>query len=683
MGALSRIPGAGLPLALVAAGAAALTVGAAELSSRGSTQAIEMLAIVVAAAVVYLVCTTEPVYVFTLAIVITPFAGNWPQLHLPGPAAPDRLLFVSGIAVVLFRSYVSGSLPRPRFGAAHVVMAAALLFAAVSAMRYHVLLQKGPGLLLVETFGILPFATFWLGPVIFPTARERSILLVALVAMAAYLGLTALFETAGLSQLVFPRYILNPDIGLQFGRARGPFVDAEANGVGLYVGAVAAAIATFQWQQVRWRVLAGLICALCVAGTIMTLERSIWISTAAATFAALQAGRTTRRIAIPAVAGMVIVSALAIFAVPGLRTHVTQRLHNPESIYDRQNLEQTALNMIAARPLLGFGWDQYQAAHWPYVRQSANIPLTATTTDLHSAYLTYGVELGLLGGTLWLFAVLIGVGGTALSRAPPELESWRIGLVAVLVFFLIAEAAVPPTVFVNASLWLLAGVVAVVRYPPVAPAPARIDPSAAGTRRERRRRTSVPVRRPTPGLIWLAAPSAACVLAASAAVILVTTSPAGRTGGPKTASSRPGHRVHSATLAGVAALARRHGGNDTVILAAIHAPVEYARAVAPRATDKHAATSSAAGSSGPAPVRRSQPAPEAKSPPGQTPSYSGGVSSSPPPLTGPSSTPPPTSPTVAGGSTGGPSGGSPTNPAGGSTASPQPSSSPPMSAGPA
>jgi hypothetical protein len=37
------------------------------------------------------------------------------------------------------------------------------------------------------------------------------------------------------------------------------------------------------------------------------------------------------------------------------------------------------------------------------------------------------------------------------------------------VFVLVGEAAVPPTVFVNASLWLWAGVVAVARYPAVAP----------------------------------------------------------------------------------------------------------------------------------------------------------------------------------------------------------------------
>ncbi len=438
---------------------------ATRLSSGGAVTAAECVAILVAAAAVYLVCTSEPVYLFTLAIVLSPFASNWQQLHVPGPAAPDRLLFVAGVAVVLFRIYVLEDLPRPRFGAAHAVMAAAVLYAIVSALKYHALLQKGPGLLLVETFGVLPFLTFWLGPVVFPTERERRILLVGLVVMAAYLGLTTLFETVGPKALVFPRYIVSNSYGIQAGRGRGPFADAVANGVGLYTGAVACAIAAYRVRRARWRLLAGAICALCLVGDILTLERGVWISAAAATVLALFASRSARRIAIPVVLGVTAVVAATILLVPGLNTTVSHRLHSNQSVYDRLNLERTALNMIRARPLLGFGWDQFLPAHNPYVQQSANIPLTATKNDLHSAYLTYAVELGLVGGSLWLLAVLLGAGGTALMRAPPELEPWRIGLVALLVFFLIGEAFVPPTVFVNASLWLWAGIVAVGRYP--------------------------------------------------------------------------------------------------------------------------------------------------------------------------------------------------------------------------
>ena len=475
-----------LLVALALLGGTALVLGANRLSSNGATDVVGIVSMLAAVALVYLVCTAEPVYIFALAIVLTPFASNWQQVHVPGPAAPDRLLFVIGTLSVLFRSYVVGSLPRPRFGASHAAMALAVAFAAVSAEASDALFHKGPGLLLFETFGVLPFITFWLGPVIFPTQRERAILLRALVVMAAYLGLTALFETTGPKALVFPRYILNPDVGLHYGRARGPFVDAVANGVGLYVGAVASAIAAYQWRAMRWRVLAGAICLLCLAGTIMTLERSIWISTGVATVVALLGSRQTRRVAVPVVLGLAAICAVAVFTIPGLRSNVSQRLSNPLSLYDRENTTQTAAAMIEARPLVGFGWNQFQSKHDAYIRESPNIPLTATNIVLHNVYLTYAVELGLIGASLWVLALLLGAGGTVVTPVPGELEPWRIGLLALLVFFVIGEAAVPPTVFVNASLWLWAGVVAVVRYPPTTstvPSLARVgEARAAGAR---------------------------------------------------------------------------------------------------------------------------------------------------------------------------------------------------------
>jgi putative inorganic carbon (HCO3(-)) transporter len=454
--------------ALLAGGG--LVLGASHLGVHGATDAVGILGMLAGVALVYLVCTAEPVYIFTLAIVLTPFASNWQQLHIPGPAAPDRLLFVIGALSVLCRSYLVGTLPRPRFAASHAVMALTLAYAAMSAVVWHNLFQKGPGLLLIETFGVLPFISFWLGPVIFPTERERMILLRALVVMGAYLGLTALLETTGPKALVWPRYIENPAVGLHFGRARGPFADAVANGVGLYVGAVSSAIAAYKWRAVRWRqVLAGAICLLCLAGTIMTLERSIWISTVVATIVGMLASRWTRRYAVPVIVGLAALCAVAIFAIPGLEKNVSQRLSSPESLYDRENATQTAIAMVEAKPLLGFGWNQFAARHDPYIRESPNIPLTGQDIVVHNVYLTYAVELGLVGATLWLLAVILGAGGTAITRAPPEIEPWRIGLVALLVFFLIGESAVPPTVFVNASLWLWAAVVAVVRYPATAP----------------------------------------------------------------------------------------------------------------------------------------------------------------------------------------------------------------------
>ena len=105
--------------------------------------------------------------------------------------------------------------------------------------------------------------------------------------------------------------------------------------------------------------------------------------------------------------------------------------------------------MISARPLLGFGWSRFQATSGPYFRQSQNYPLTATTIDIHNYFLSYAVELGLIGLLIWLAGVLMGGFGALSTRAPPELEPWRMAFLAIAVCFLLVANSVPPTVFQN------------------------------------------------------------------------------------------------------------------------------------------------------------------------------------------------------------------------------------------
>ncbi len=48
--------------------------------------------------------------------------------------------------------------------------------------------------------------------------------------------------------------------------------------------------------------------------------------------------------------------------------------------------------------------------------------------------------------------------GALAIRAPPELVPWRMAFLALAVCFLFIANSVPPTVFMNESFWLWAGV---------------------------------------------------------------------------------------------------------------------------------------------------------------------------------------------------------------------------------
>ena len=454
-----------IPFALIAGALLLALAGAPRVGVSRTTLAVGLVALAFVASAGYLIWTAKPCQVFTVAIMLAPFSGNWQAMGIPGTIAPDRLLVAGGILTVLLRGPAIRDRPPLRMRAVHWALVLAAAYAFSSAFFSHTLFHKVPGLRLVEAFGLIPFLAFTLAPVVFPTARERAVLLKGLVVLGGYLSLTTLLEMMGPKSLVFPRYILDPNYGIHVGRGRGPFADAVANGFGLYVCAVACVIATCLWKRRLWRALAGVIAALCLVGTLLTLERSVWIGTVAGTIVVLAVVPSTRRLVIPAV----LVGALAVLVIlsafPSLSVKVSARAQSQISVWDRENTDRVALNMIYARPLFGFGWDRYLEFHLAYYQQSAEYPITDPIIDIPSTPLTYGVELGLVGLTLWIAALLIAVGGALFVRGPPDLVLWRNGLLAIFVFYAIIENFIPPTVFPNLIIWLWAGVLWSVRYP--------------------------------------------------------------------------------------------------------------------------------------------------------------------------------------------------------------------------
>lgn len=429
---------------------------------------------VAALAVAYLACQVDPAWVFSAAVFAFVFNGNWSQIGLPSLIAPDRFLMAVAIVSLLF-GRVARARPALRIEPIHRLMAIIILYAAVSATLAGTLLAEEAGYRLVDRLGVLPFLLFLLAPVAFRTAGQRRILLGMLVLLGGYLGLTALFETVGPHALVFPRYILDENVGVQAGHARGPFVEAEANGVALFGCGVACAIAVSIWRRTGPRLLAAAIGLLCGLDCLFTLQRAVWIGAAAGVVLTLAAFAPLRRYLLPTIGVLAIAVALSLHLVPGLQESVNERAGDQMSIWDRENLTDAAVRMVAARPVLGFGWGRFTEAAEPYFRQRADIPLTASngpkgTDILHSVVLSNMVELGLLGGSLWLLVLLIAVGGAILVRGPPDLLPWRAGLLAFATCWAVVLNVTPlPQAFPNVLLWLWAGVVLSWRYRPDAP----------------------------------------------------------------------------------------------------------------------------------------------------------------------------------------------------------------------
>jgi putative inorganic carbon (HCO3(-)) transporter len=300
--------------------------------------------------------------------------------------------------------------------------------------------------------------------VIFSDASSRRLLLKILTVLGLYVGVTAIFEVIGPHALVFPRYIMQQQVGISFGRARGPFTSADDDGAVLAAAFFAAFANAAITESRRWKVVSTVSCVLCLAGVFLTLTRSVWIGVSVGVIVAALAHRSTRR-ALPVVALAIAVAVGGALALStSLRAKVTDRATTTRSVYDRENTNAAGIRAIEANPLTGVGWLEFTSVSDRYVRQARDYPLTTTDIEIHNVELSRLAELGLIGGSLWILSVLLGPISAVwrARRANSREDRWVwIASIGILVDWLVQIQFSPfPYPLPNNLVWLFCGIVA-------------------------------------------------------------------------------------------------------------------------------------------------------------------------------------------------------------------------------
>jgi O-antigen ligase len=438
-------------LAVLAAGAAAPHVGT-------STKAFPLVAAGAAGgmALIAALAAVEPAWILSVGLALSIFSGNWSLLHVPGPL--DRVVIISGILSVVVRSFVVADAPRIQIRRVHWVLALLVLYAVGSSAWANTLSQHHASFELLDRLGIVPFLLYLVAPAAFATDRQRTILLGTLAVVGAYLGATAFFEMIGPHSLVFPKFILNPSLGIHDGRARGPFLEAGADGLAMFCCAVAAVMLLDRPRPpwVRRAVIA--IAALSLLGLVLTLTRQVWAGAAAGVIlASLGSRQIRRRLPVALVAGAVLIGG-ALAVSPGLRAKFDTRASAQKPVWDRLNSDSAAVRMAESHPLLGYGWGSFPTASPRFYHVAKTYPLSSVG-EVHNVVLSNLAELGVVGLGLWLLGLGAAMVAPFRRRGPPSLEPWRLGLIAIAVaWFVQANFAPLAYAFDNYLPWLFAGI---------------------------------------------------------------------------------------------------------------------------------------------------------------------------------------------------------------------------------
>jgi len=311
---------------------------------------------------------------------------------------------------------------------------------------------------------VVPFMVFHLARLVFTDEKRLRQFEVFTLVVLAYLSFTAIAFLVGARSLIFPKFILDETLGIHAERARGPFLQAVANGVSLNLLAVLA-LHAYRRGRVRGLAIVALLASVPIA-ILATMTRAVWLSFAGTMLALifLSRNRMLRRAGL----GLALVAATGLAVVlssPALTRAMGDRLTDSRPVEYRETVYAAGWQMFLERPLTGWGFHQMPAELPRYVGDCPEKVLYP-----HNTYLEVLVEEGVLGFALylWLMWELLRLGRgpipTLEKKGFLDQEFHRIWPILLAVYCVNAAVVVMSYHFVNCLLFAIAGMLAAQQY---------------------------------------------------------------------------------------------------------------------------------------------------------------------------------------------------------------------------
>jgi len=308
----------------------------------------------------------------------------------------DRVAFVVLVLVVLLRASVSGRTLRFADSATWPMSAMlGLAFCAAVSQPYEAETWS-----LFAAKWLVPFTLYHLAGHVLGDERTLQWFETFSVIVLVYLSLTAVCFMVGATQLVFPRYILDEGLGIHADRARGPFLQAVANGVALNLLGLLA-LNAYRRQRLCG-IWAALVLAALPLAILATRTRAVWLSFSASILGLLffSPSRRLRRLCL----GLVIAGCLAlvaVFALADRNTTLTDRLEESGPVLFRMEVYQAGWDMFLEKPLTGWSTSDMQA--------DLSRRVSGFRQDqfyFHNTYLEIAVQYGIVGLLLYLWIMV-------------------------------------------------------------------------------------------------------------------------------------------------------------------------------------------------------------------------------------------------------------------------------------
>ena len=362
----------------------------------------------------------------------------------PLPLTLDRMLLLALIGAFAI-GWRAGLIPLRALTGADWLFAAMLAVLAISA-----LLSGQPEFTdgVTSKWGRL-LASFAIPATLYVIVRQIPIverdwrrLLAAFVVLGIYLASTGVLEVAEVWSLVFPRYIADPNLGIHFGRARGPELNSVS--LGMYLTACAlCAFTLLPFVRQRWQQLVlALSLPLMAFGVLLTFTRSTWIGMAAGGFV-VAAFYIPRQWRLPAVACGTLAGLLIACASWSHLMDIRREGDagdSEHSVDQRASFAYVSWQMFRDHPILGVGFGRFYDQKLPYLSDRRQTVELESVRGLHhhNTVLSILTETGLVGLAAFI-AVFVAWGRCAWRVATSAISSPWVRAQGVLLLALLAN----------------------------------------------------------------------------------------------------------------------------------------------------------------------------------------------------------------------------------------------------
>lgn len=242
--------------------------------------------------------------------------------------------------------------------------------------------------------------------------RQLKVLFGFFVTVSLYFWITCVGERFDITAIVWPKSILNRDIGVSwYGRSRGPFLQPALTGqmLGWYI--MVQLFLLTRRMTPAFKLLLVVNIAMCAVGMLFTYTRGPWLATAVGLVVMGALRPSYRKLVVGAgVAGALLLA--TDFLQPGNDEFLEERLATTNTIDNRLGFFATATRMIQEKPLFGVGYFQYLKLA-PQYNQGTYIPFygfvkkeAGANVAIHDIYIGRAAEEGLV--SLAMFLGLIG-----------------------------------------------------------------------------------------------------------------------------------------------------------------------------------------------------------------------------------------------------------------------------------